>query len=413
MHPWERRLKDLSQLLTNCVTTYFDPERFRMNTNQFLQTARTITFIIQKNKASIPDYEKWYNQHVIKAWQEDGIMQWAKESRNVIEKEGDLSLHSTLRVTLLFSYLEEEDIFINCENRELLNAGIKKLVRFAQQKLPTGISDAGVVKIERRWVATSLPTWELLHAMSYIYTRMVVSCESLSRHLGCNLANSIPEPTEFDWMRERARQVEYIKLRGLQTFHLASEKRMRDPNFTPPEYLKTDIAAIPLSSQPTNLGEMIKLFAPMAQATFKHFGNHAPMLFTFDKNWNLIDQIAVHFTDQAEKFIFWRSMAEHIARSKAHGVIWICESWLRKTNKRDVNPIRKMPITGEQLQILGIDGQGGTEQVSWDIKRAQLDDPPTLVPYGDKNKFEKHGVPFYLIPIMRVIRTKVANTQTN
>ena len=51
--PWERRLKDLSHLLKCCIDTYFDPELFRLNLNQFLQTARTVTFIIQKNKNQI------------------------------------------------------------------------------------------------------------------------------------------------------------------------------------------------------------------------------------------------------------------------------------------------------------------------------------------------------------------------
>jgi len=41
MKAWERRLKDLSHILVNCEKTYFEPELFRMNLNQFLQTART------------------------------------------------------------------------------------------------------------------------------------------------------------------------------------------------------------------------------------------------------------------------------------------------------------------------------------------------------------------------------------
>lgn len=409
MHPWERRLKDLAQLLANCATTYFDPELFRMNTNQFLQTSRTVTFIIQKNKASIPDYEKWYDRHVINAWQGDAIMRWAKESRNVVEKEGDLSLHSTLRVTLLFSYLEEEDIFMDCGRSELLTAGIKKLVRFAQQKLPTGVSDAGVVKIERRWVASSLPTWELLHAMSYIYTRMVVICESLASHLGSKLDSHIPEGTEFDWMREQARQVKYIKLRGLQTYQLASNRLERDPKYTPPEDVSAAVGAIGLSSRPTNLGETIQLCARVAQANFEHFGDHVPMLFAFDKTWKPIDQIAAHFTDQAEKFIFWRSMAERLARLKAFGVVWICESWLRKTDYFGVDPIRKMPIVGEQLHVLGIDSQGNTGQISWDIKRTHPDGPPTLVAREDENQFEGDGLPFYLVPVMRALGDKRPN----
>lgn len=104
MLPWERRLKDLAQLLKNCETTYFDPELYRMNTNQFLQTARTVTFIIQKNKATIPCYETWYAENVIKPWANDPLMTWAKNSRNQIEKEGDLDLYSSLGVSLIYSY---------------------------------------------------------------------------------------------------------------------------------------------------------------------------------------------------------------------------------------------------------------------------------------------------------------------
>jgi hypothetical protein len=38
------------QGLLVCAATYFDHELFRLNTNQFLQTARTVTFLIQKNR---------------------------------------------------------------------------------------------------------------------------------------------------------------------------------------------------------------------------------------------------------------------------------------------------------------------------------------------------------------------------
>jgi len=55
--PWERRLGDLAHILESCGSSYFDPDRFRRNTNQFLQTSRTITFIIQKNKSEIPDLD--------------------------------------------------------------------------------------------------------------------------------------------------------------------------------------------------------------------------------------------------------------------------------------------------------------------------------------------------------------------
>jgi len=92
--PWERRLKDLSRLLANCAAAYFSPDLFRMNTNQYLQTARTVTFIIQKNKDHIPHFDKWYKDNVIDKWKNLDLMCWARDSRNKIEKEGDLDLFS-------------------------------------------------------------------------------------------------------------------------------------------------------------------------------------------------------------------------------------------------------------------------------------------------------------------------------
>ena len=46
-------------------------------------------------------------------------MQWAKESRNTIEKQGDLDLYSSIQVTLIFSYIEAHDITLNCDRAEI------------------------------------------------------------------------------------------------------------------------------------------------------------------------------------------------------------------------------------------------------------------------------------------------------
>jgi hypothetical protein len=404
MKPWERRLKDLGQILTNCSSTYFDPDLFRMNTNQFLQTARTVTFIIQKNKSSIPDYDAWYQRHVIDSWRGDDIMQWAKESRNTIEKEGDLSLHSTLRVTLIFSYLEEQDVTIDCGCAGLLNAGVKKLVRLAQKQLPTGVSDAAAVKMERRWVANSLPTWELLHALAYIYTCIFRCCEQLTHHLDAELESTVPASSEFDKLRELARQVAYVKLRGLGLHRVESEGVHRDPQFKPPDRFRAVLDDMRRTSgPPANLHETVHLYAQLANATFQHFGNHVPMLFVFDDNWRLIDMLTTYFEDQADKFIFWRTVADRLARVRAHGAIWIAESWLKETSRVNVMAIRNMPIVGERLHVVGFDKTGAKEQSAWEIIRTENEATPELRHLPTETDIEADGTPFFLVPAMRAL----------
>ncbi|MEP9827853.1 hypothetical protein, partial [Staphylococcus aureus] len=87
----------------------------------------------------------------------DKVMDWAKDSRNKIEKEGDLDLYSTLDMTLFWSYIVEQDAKISTGRIELLQAGTKRLVRLARKQLPSGVVDSAAVRIERKWVANTLP----------------------------------------------------------------------------------------------------------------------------------------------------------------------------------------------------------------------------------------------------------------
>ena len=231
--PWERRLKDLSFVLANCARTYFDPELFRMHTNHFLQTARTVTFIIQKNKGGIPEFEAWYSSEVQDNWRMDEVMLWARDARNKIEKVGDLELYSSLQATLMFSYLEEEDLTLECGRHELLRVGVKRLVRFARRQLPTGVSDTAAVRIERRWVATSLPNWELLHALTYVYSRLYACCNKLAVQLGGKIASDIPSDTAALHLTGEARHVTYVKLRGMKGFQSRTDRVGFDSGYEP------------------------------------------------------------------------------------------------------------------------------------------------------------------------------------
>lgn len=403
MKPWERRLRDLSQLLTNCHSTYFDPDLFRMNTNQFLQTARTVTFIIQKNKEEIPNYQSWYSAAVVAPWGSDEVMKWAKDARNTIEKEGDLELNSSLKATLIFSYLEEQDLSLDCGRAELLTAGVKKLMRLAQKKLPTGVSDAAAVKIERRWVTASLPTWELLHALSYVYARMFDCCRSLAQQFGASLDNSIPNAGAFDTLRNEARQVQYIKLNGLNVYSSASETIALDRSFEPPEPLRSALNAIQVQPSPPNsLTESLDFFARIAVLTFEHFGNHIPILFILNSRWEPISQLTTQFADQTDKFIFWRNVADRILSLKASGLVWISESWLRRGERNNTAAVRNIPIVGERLHVLAIASSGERKQVGWEILRVSDFAKPTLQPIQDTDEMQE-SLPFFLVPAMRAM----------
>lgn len=413
MHKWERRLKDLAHLLTNCGTTYYDPDLFRLNTNQFLQTSRTVTFIIQKNKASIPDFDTWYQRNVLTPWAGDSLMSWARDSRNVIEKEGDLELHSSIRLTLLFSYLSPDDVVLPDTRNELLFDNVTRLLRLARAKLPTTVADDAALKLERRWVANSLPDKELVYALTYIYSRLYEVCSSLARQLGSEINRQVPEPTELDPASNDVAHVRYIKLSSLNIGRLANIRMKADPNFKPPSALVMLREELRGTAKPNSLRETVEYFGRFAKFTFEFHGNHRPMLFLFDDHWEQIDFLTTDFADQADKYIFWRTVAERAAYLRAYGLVWVSESWIRNAKEMDSVAIRNLTILGERLHVVGADVTNARHVVAWNIRRPDPTAGPVLESVPDDDPLETGGSWYFLVPILEAMREARPEAKTS
>ena len=103
----DQRLDDLHRLWHQAEDAYFDPGAFRVAIQSAIQTMRSVTFILQKNKAIIPDFDRWYGE-----WQKtlgaDPLMVWMRDARNTIEKAGDLDAHSFVRAEIVASYLDND-----------------------------------------------------------------------------------------------------------------------------------------------------------------------------------------------------------------------------------------------------------------------------------------------------------------
>jgi hypothetical protein len=378
MQSWERRLRDLGQLLKNCEATYFDPELFRMNTNQFLQTARTVTFLIQKQKSVIPDFANWYEANVLKAWVTDEVMSWAKDSRNKIEKEGDLDLQSSLNAVLIFSYIEKHDVALACGDQERLGGNVKRLVHLARQRLPPGVSHDAVIKLERRWVANTLLNWELLHALTYVYGRLYECCSKLARHLSLGLDKSVPHTTDFDDSSTDARKIRYIRLKDFALIHAESRTVGIRLDAPPPGPVADVLATLSPKTKPTTLSENVSLYARVAQATFQQHGHHVPMLFLFNEQFEPIDALSTEFEDQSSKFVFCRLIASRIAYLRAASIVWISEAWIRDAQHLYEKPMGHLPIVGETLIVLGYDKDGRSIRTTWVIRRHAEGDKPIL-----------------------------------
>lgn len=339
------------------------PEAFRINTNHFLQTARTITFLIQKNKKEIPDFDNWYNNNILQPSSNDEIMKWAKTSRNKIEKEGDLELNSSLSVSLIYSYLPNDDIIIKTTNSELLCSNIKQLINIAKRHLPTGISDQAFVKIQRQWITSSLNKYELFHALTCVYSRTYSYCLILSKHLNLHLSDKIQPPDHFNDLLDTCRKTQYHRIDGTSSRKPFYEKFYFDKNTSLPQELLDDKTSIDI---PHNFANTFEYYKSFAKKNFLFFGKHINILILFDDTYNPIQMIAPHFSDQTDKYIFWRLIAEKSITLKVHGAIWIAEAWIRKGDYIN-NPTHHLPIIGETLNIIAFDKSGNLKNHSWKI----------------------------------------------
>lgn len=405
--PWERRIEDLAHLLQGASKTYFDPDLFRRNTNQFLQTARTVTFIIQKNKADIPDFDAWYKSSVLDAWLGDAVMKWAKDARNSIEKEGDLEFHSKLELALIYSYDEDEDVILPCGREELLGAGIKKLTRLAEKKLSTGMQDVAGLKITRSWKTSSLPDHELLQALGYVYSRLFECCKALAQTLGDELPKSIPEPSDISAYSDLVRRVEMVKLRDRRSYKMKTGRIEKSSDDLVPDSFKDVVKNLKRSlGKPTDYETAVQFYAAMAEATFNQWGNHLAMLYFLNEDWTVQYMVMPVLVDQTDKYFFWRLIAERVMVQKPRCVVHIGEIWVRDLSKRRPGfAMRELPIKGECLQLAAFDRDDHRTIITWDIQRESSDSVPTLSTREETD--DQARKIFFLMPPMRAMGLKV------
>ena len=165
----DKRLEDVHNSWHKAEKSYFDPDEFRLNIQNAIQSLRTVTFILQKNKAIFPDFDTWYNP-----WQEkfksDPLMKWMVDARNKIVKCGDLESKSYIRAEIIASYLNEgirQEVEAN-----LFSSPEQIIASIPKNQVGDHIRKNGILCIQRRWIENSLPDYELLDAVAIAYGRI-------------------------------------------------------------------------------------------------------------------------------------------------------------------------------------------------------------------------------------------------
>jgi hypothetical protein len=389
---------------------YEDPIGFRTNLNACIQALRSVTFVIQKQKSIIPDFESWYSE-----WQKklkaDPILRWIVQARNIIVKEGDLETKSIARASVLTSYNDPPYKELSVSP---LMSTLEIASQLAEDELPEFLRQDGILKVERLWIADSLPEYELLEALAHAYG--VLSILTNDAHLQAGIEGTqiyvkaedgtskiIQYPTEHlkgrlpCMVASEETRTTWIKLSNKELLQPIIEKLEVAPFEEVKErYGSLVETVLKEKRKPRNLKEIANLFFEWGKHILEVDGHHITLVAFIFSDYP-ISFMELRPEDRSEKYLMWSKVAEEIKRNGAKAILAISEAWVAPQDQQSpYRPAGESPDKEEALHLCAASASG--EEFSFICKFKRIDGKIVL---GETNIIEGKS-PFFFEPIRRV-----------
>lgn len=408
-----RRLKEAHQLWHQTAERYQDPGGFRVNLNATIQALRNITFVLQKEKNSIPNFKSWYGE-----WRrrmgEDDVLRWLVEARNKIVKEGDLETYSMARATIMT--WEDHRIAEVTVPPLMPTEAIALLIAERDMKgLPDEVRRTAVLEVERRWVAADLRDWELLEALAHSYGHLSIlvgdahrqckfefrTCEMRGPHgvvipdthllgrLPCMVANK-----EMRSVRLKLSGKEFLGGMMLPVKVAEEEGRKAYERYDP---MHEDL---PKWSKKDDIFEIAEWFASRAKKVLAQDKYHSGMVVLQMRDGGL-EFMSVNPGDQSENYLMMRQVADQVERTGAKGLIHICESWVASPEESVARGLRvsEAPNRREALTVTVAAEDGRVKTFITLFSRS--DDGEIHL---EQTVEVEPGTPYFLEPVRKVWR---------
>jgi len=362
----DRRLCDGLNLLVEAKQYYFEPDRFRLNINNTVQTLRNVTFVLQQAGSDLPSFDGWYSswQKIMRA---DPVMKWLVESRNLIVKQGDLEIHSKARISIVDSWFDPPKL-------EILIPPFthtKKFAKLLSQCAPTDIRwDVGLLRVERRWVDSRLPNHEILEALVHsfdVLNQLIVDAhkslleQSIREQCPwfADMSPSIDRPPPCmlaqDW--DRTILVDLHDGKIVMPVMVPHEPSKKDLQRAAKRYPFVDSLKHKLATKSSLKDEAAFLFEH-AKNVLKKDGYHVPIAIVgYPDGTQSISALVM--VDRTEKHLMLRNLAAQIEKTGADSVILINEIWV--SSHQNVKPLRHAgddPNREEALLLIATNEKG-------------------------------------------------------
>jgi hypothetical protein len=357
----DRRLADSHRFWHQAETAYFDPDGFRLAAQSAIQTLRSVTFILQKNKRAIAGFEQWYG-----GWQKrlatDELMRWIVDARNRIEKEGDLETHSYVRAEIVASYLDEGP-------RIEVPASLFQNPAALLRTIPTGalgehIRRNGVLRLQRRWVENTLPDYELLDALAIAYGKLAELVHDAHRQIGLSPPETIHDDAgeSYDLPAMGWRMPCMIAHEGPRTLSAALvdgariefEEKTISKSITDADVAEF-LANLPndprvaMTRNYTNYKELAAGYFAMFRSVFLRDRYHISILFLF-RNMQPIKHMQIKVENVQQKYLMMRHLAHEVTKTGADAAMLIGEAWIAPA--RSLRPYERPADSSSRKEAL-------------------------------------------------------------
>ncbi|MBC8468596.1 MAG: SEC-C domain-containing protein [Planctomycetes bacterium] len=376
----DRRLEDVRLAWIETQKNYNEPDEFRRKLNECVTTLRSVTFVLQKHKKVIPDFEAWYEKWQ-KSMRDDDVMVWLVRARNYIVKEGDLKTLSVANATVTLDWgmsIHQKLLVDPFLSTSLIAQMIRESIPIEKEK-----TDSALLEVERRWVDAQLPDYEVLDALSYCYSFIAKLLKDAHAQVGIRgwcpymKARGIIEIDQKRIEHLGGRPPCMVATRGMRTvmmklstgeeFSLMTYSKafdQKDAEKAAKHYgVDTDVELF--KKEPRDLRKEAEYWFSMAKVILTKDGYHIPMLILGPPNPELVQLV---LEDHVDKHVMWGRVADRVEVSGAEWFMFIGEIWLRVPEEK-LNPTSYSYKPREALRLIAASNDGGFVSICAEFKR--------------------------------------------
>lgn len=323
------RLSQAHRLWHQAADAYNDAEGFRTNLNSLIETLRNVTFVLQNEKAKIPQFDEWYSswQARLKA---DKIMSWLHEARTTIVHKSDLEvlskasakIHNNLNLLVI-----SKEVPPTMTTSQICQAIINALPEpFASNKKDL------ILSVERSWHVPDLPDVELLDALAHAYGTLSLLLRDAHHKCGYRFETTGHDGDSVELISGRIPcMITTLEMRTARISLETGDRLGVDKKKVPlnPEFETKAARRYNFQESPTFPADpftMAETLIPMAKKVLIKDKEHLRMVFL--RKGSEWEMRVLMCPDRAAKYVMMRRLAEEIRSLGVDALVEISEAWL-------------------------------------------------------------------------------------